>query len=74
MYKMETFYRKKGRARELLTEEKQKIIFRPNHFLLEGEGNGKGFDMQIASSFCWGQGKDREDLNGRRPKNSRLID
>lgn len=43
---METFYRKKGRARELLTEEKQKIIFRPSHFLLEGEGNGKGFDIQ----------------------------
>ena len=50
---MEGFYRKKGRARELLAKGKKGLFFRPGFLLWEDE-NRKGFTMWIASSSSGG--------------------
>lgn len=47
---MERFYRKKGVAGELLAKERTKLFLDRDVFFM-GEGTGKGFIMQITSSF-----------------------
>ena len=52
LYKTEGFYREKGGARELLAKEKEGIFLVQD--IIWGEGNSKGFIMQIASSSSGG--------------------